>query len=485
MKQHLIFWVVLIFILLAVPACAPAPAPIGSLPSAVPAEPTTQPASIGPVVLTLSGPQETLTFTMADLQALPATSGQAGMKSSTGKITVPAQFTGVLLEDLLERVGGLSAEYGVSVVAEDGYAMTLSYEQIMNGEFITYDPSDGSEKEIDGPLQVLVAYAMDGQPLNAERDGILRLVIINDRNNQVTDGHWSVKWVSSVEVQPLVREWNLSMAGARSESIDRNTFQSCGATSCHQSSWTDDEGQVWTGVPLYLLAGRVDDETTHDGPAYNRDLANAGYMIELTAADGYTTTIASTDTYYNREILVANLVDGSPLPDRYFPLRLVGEGLEGSQRIGSLVEIRLIMEALMEMEEPTQVPAPAESSAEPPVGTTLWVTGQAANPLGLNDASLRSLAVVKITAEHPKKGLLEYEGISLASLLGLANPLSGAASVVLTAADGYSTSADLAALLACQDCLVAFTEEEGKYLLVMPGFESAAWVKDIVKFEIQ
>jgi hypothetical protein len=32
---------------------------------------------------------------------------------------------------------------------------------------------------------------------------------------------------------------------------------------------------------------------------------------------------------------------------------------------------------------------------------------------------------------------------------------------------------------------VAFTEEEGKYLLVMPGFESAAWVKDIVKIEIQ
>ncbi|MBN1667658.1 MAG: molybdopterin-dependent oxidoreductase [Anaerolineales bacterium] len=472
------------------------PAPVALSPTLPPVEPTAEPAPIepaptepalaGPVVLTVVGPEETLALTMEELQNLPVTSGQAGMKSSTGKITVPAQYSGVLLKDLIERVGGLSAEYGVSIVAEDGYAMTLSYDQITSGGFITYDPSDGSEKQIDGPLQALVAYAVDGEPLNKERDGTLRLVIISERNNQVTDGHWSVKWVERIEMQPLVREWSLSLAGIGDEVIDRNTFQSCAAASCHQSTWTDDEDQVWSGVPVYLLAGRVDDEITHEGPAYNRDLANIGYLIELIASDGYTTTVSSADTYYNRQILVAYLVDGSPLPDRYFPLRLVGEALKKNQRVGSLTEIRLTeIDAEATTVKSGEQPTKTVSIAETPDGTTLWITGQVINSLALNDAALRSLGIIQITAEHPKKGSANYEGVNLNALLGFASPLPGTATIVLTAADGYSTNLDLAAVQACPDCLVAFTETDGIYSLVMPGFESSAWLKNLVKIEIR
>lgn len=463
-------------------------------PTPVPTESPTATAEPSPVVLTLDGPNGTRTFTLDELKALPATSGQAGMKSSTGKITVPAEYTGVLLEDLANLVGELNPETGVNVVANDGYAMTLSHDQITNGSFITYDPSDGSEKVIDEPLQALVAYEVDGQALDSKSEGTLRLVIISDKNNQVTDGHWSVKWVERVEVKPIGQEWSLGLDGVREEVIDRNTFQSCSATSCHQSTWIDDQGQVWAGVPLYLLAGRVDDELTHDGPAFNRDLSNAGYQIELAASDGYTTTIDSDAAFYNRKILVANLVNDGPLPDKYFPLRLVGEDIDKDQRVGALSEIRLILDqaAFQTAAEATPISAPEATQApttsgseERPAGTDLWITGLVNNPFALQDSDLQALKGIKINAEHPKNGLQEYEGIALNTLLNLAMVQTGAARVAFTAKDGYSTTVDLAAVQACSDCLLALTGEPGVYSLAMPGFESSAWVKDLITIEIQ
>ena len=38
---------------------------------------------------------------MADLKALPVTEGMAGIKSSTGAITLPEKYTGVSLKDLV------------------------------------------------------------------------------------------------------------------------------------------------------------------------------------------------------------------------------------------------------------------------------------------------------------------------------------------------------------------------------------------------
>lgn len=470
------------------PTAEPTSVPPTAVPTSAPAEPEEAPATEeAPIVLTLVGPDKELTFTMEELKALPATSGQAGMLSSTGKITVPSLYTGVLLTDLVDLVGGLPDDYGLNVVAEDGYAMTMSYDQVMNGKFVTYDPSDGSEKQFDEPLRAMVAYEVNGEPLDERSDGILRMVIISEKNNQLTDGHWSIKWVERIELMPLVKDWSLSLDGARDEVIDRNTFQSCAAVSCHHDTWTDDQGQVWSGVPLYLLAGRVDDEITHEGPAYNRDLVKAGYTIELVASDGYTTTVDSSAVYYNRDILVADLVNDAPLPDKYFPLRLVGDGLEKGQMVGALAEIRLLLEeaGVAVVDEESTEPEGETTSEEPPEGSEVWITGLVVNPLALNDVALQAMGAVDVTVEHPKRGPEEHTGIYLNMLLGLAMPKSGATELVLVASDGYASTIDLAAVQACTDCLLAFTEEEGVYNLAMPGFETSAWMKDVVKIEVK
>ncbi len=218
-------------------------------PSATPSPTATPQPVSAEIVLTISGPNGEKTFTMDDLKELPVAEGQAGIKSSTGRITIPAQFTGVELMELASQAGGLDPSLGVNVVAEDGYAMTFSYDQITQGDFIAYDPATGDEKKMSEPLKVILAYAREGDSLDKDSDGTLRLAIISPKNNQVTDGHWSVKWVNRLEIKPLGAEWDLQLTGIISDTVDRNSFQSSAASLCHQGSWTDDKAQKWVGVP--------------------------------------------------------------------------------------------------------------------------------------------------------------------------------------------------------------------------------------------
>lgn len=484
----------------AAPTAAPTPVPpTAAPPTALPptaAVPTAAPTNAAPtaaepVVLTLVGLDGIeKTFTLAELKQLPITEGQAGMKSSTGKITLPAQYSGVSILDLVAQVGVLEGDLGVNVVAKDGYAMTFSADQLRQGNFITYDPATGDEKKLDDTLKVIVAYAVDAKPLPEDSDGVLRLALISPKNNQVTDGHWSVKWVNRIELKPLGQEWNLQLTGIITDTVDRNTFQSCAASTCHQSTWTDDKAQPWTGTPLWLLAGRMDDAVKHDGPAFNQALADLGYAVQIIAADGYSVTLPISQVARNNDILVASQVNENPLPEKYFPLRLVGNTLEKNQMTGQIVEIRLLADpkAVAQAAVPAATPtaAPTQVPAAPAaVQGDLVIVGQVGQPLGLNEADLRDMNVRQVDVEHPKKGQQTYEGVALSALLRLAKVDANAQKIVFTAADGYAVEAELAKVLACADCLLAFGETPGSLILVMPGFESSLWVKDIVKIEVQ
>ena len=269
--------------------------------------PTEAPAIPEPAVLEIVGPSQNLSLSMAELVALPATEGYAGIKSSTGKITPPIPFKGVALKDLVALVGGMDETTGFNVVAEDGYSITFSYDQINNGTFVAYDPATGDELKNPVTLTAILAYEMDGQPLDSKQDGAVRLAIVSDSLNQVTDGHWSVKWVSKLEAKNLGAEWVLKAHGAIKEDIDRASVESCGAPQCHGTSWTDDKAQEWAGVPLWFFVGAVDDEITHEGPAFNDDLAKSGYNIDVIASDGYTVSFDAARVARNNNIIVCIL----------------------------------------------------------------------------------------------------------------------------------------------------------------------------------
>ncbi len=456
-------------------ACAPQPEPAPTETAApaateIPAEP------LAPV-LEIVGLTDEQSLAMDEIMALPVTEGYAGIKSSTGKITPPVMFKGIALKDLAALIGGMDETTGFSVVAEDGYSITYSYDQIFNGSFIAYDPATGQELKNPVELTAILAYEADGQPLDPDRDGTLRLAIVSADLNQVTDGHWSVKWVNRLEVKNLGTEWALESVGAITKTTDRASLESCGAPQCHGASWTDDKAQVWAGVPLWLLVGAVDDAIEHEGPAFNDALAEAGYSVDVVAGDGYTVTFDAARVKRNDAIIVAYKVNDNPLPDQYFPLRLVGPDLQKNEMVGMIARIGVGVEPL--------APTPVATVEPVAPNGSLSIAGAVEHEISFTEADLRAMEVVAITAEHPKKGKQGYEGVSLNALLDLAGIQDGAKTLVITASDGFSTEVSLAEVRACADCLVAFTDTAESFTMVMPGLSSSAWVKGVVRLEVK
>jgi hypothetical protein len=439
---------------------------------------TSAPTEAAAPILEIVGLTETKSLTLDEVKALPVTEGYAGIKSSTGKITPPVPFKGVALKDLAEFIGGMDETAGFNVVAEDGYSITYSFDQLQNGAFIAYDPATGDELKNPVELTAILAYEVDGKPLDSKQDGTLRLAIVSAELNQVTDGHWSVKWVNKLEVKSLGEEWVLQLDGAISKPTDRVSIESCGAPQCHGSSWTDDKGQEWAGVPLYYFVGSVDDEIAHEGPAFNRTLADAGYSVDVIAADGYTVTFDAARVQYNKNIIVAYKVNENPLPDEFFPLRLVGSDLDKKEMAGMIAQIKVGLEPL----PATAEPAPAALSA---ADATLTVSGSVGQELFLNEAALRAMEVLTINAEHPKNGKQDFDGVSLNALLDLAGVKDGATTLVVTAADGYTSEVSLSDVRACTDCLLGFTNTLEKFKLVMPNLPSNVWAKDVIKIEVK
>jgi DMSO/TMAO reductase YedYZ molybdopterin-dependent catalytic subunit len=481
-----VFLVLALFALLfTATACSQTAAPTTASTEAVTAAPADE-----EVVLAVIGESKSASYSLESLMALPAVEGQAGIKSSTGKITPPTAFKGVSLLELIDQVGGLGNDMGVEIEAEDGYTMTFSGDQLKSGDFIAYDPATGDELKSHDPLTVIVAYEMNGEALDEKSDGTLRLAIISDTNNQVTDGHWSIKWVRKITLKSMAEEWTLEAHGAIDDVIDRGSFESCSASGCHGASWTDTKAQEWSGTPLWIIVGRVDDEFKHgsDVEPYNRELADAGYTVEVVAADGYSVTFDSATIKENNAILLANKVNGNILPEEDSPLRLVGPDLTGKQSIGAVAKIILHFD---ETDVPEATEAATEAAEEPESEVVVPAGDAALTLTGLVDAGqswslemLKSMDVVTLELEHPKKGMTKYQGVRLNDLLALAGPQADAECLLFTAADGFTAEIKLADAQACTDCLVAF-DDDGSLKLAMPGMDSGAWVKTLVSIEVK
>ncbi len=435
------------------------------------------------VVLTVIGLDQTVTLTLDELIDLGTVEGWAGTISSTGEITPAQWIKGVRIADIAALVGGLSADVSVNLLAKDGYGITMSYDQIANGAFITYDPGTGEENSVEGDMIAVVAFERDGEAIPADEDGPLRIFVINqETNNQVIDGHWSVKWIEKIELKPATTDWMLYLEGVVTQDLDRVSFESCSAPACHQAVWTDADGNEWSGVPLYYIAGRVDDSQPHGDRAFNLEYAEAGYTIELFAADGYNVSLDSSLAIFNNAILLANKINGESLDEKNFPLRLVGDGLEKKDMAGQITNIIL---------NPKEgVIPPAEDSGEVldlslPEGAVLKVVGAVRNPLVLTMDNLDLLGIQEdVTVEHPNKGALSYRGVFLKDLLAFVGLDAEASALVMHASDGYSVEAPLADVLACENCLIAINED-GTLSMAMEGMPGAMWVGNLVALQVK
>jgi DMSO/TMAO reductase YedYZ molybdopterin-dependent catalytic subunit len=401
--------------------------------------------------LTVIKDTQTVTYTMDSLKKLATISGWAGQMSSTGTITGPNQYKGVAMTEILKAVGGITEGNAVRVSAKDGYSMTLSYNQIMQGAgFPVLDSSTGKEVTSTNKPIVFVAYDMDGKGLD-DSLGPLRLGIVTS-NTQVTDGHWWVKWTQKIEVVSTVKPWSLRLEGAINEDIDQSTFESCTAIGCHGVKYTDSDNHVWEGVPFWYFLGRVDDATdTHKGDAFSEAIADKGYEVHIVAADGYEGKVTSADAKRNNGMIVASKMDGKPLADKNWPVKLVGSAVPKQLQIGAITKLKLFFSST------TPSTAPASTPTSAPTTTTATQTSQpgatvltvlsAGKTTTFSVDDLKKLSPVdgfggqknmagKVTGPYPCQG-----APLLAVLTAAGGPAGGIAAgqgVKVTASDGYS-----------------------------------------------
>jgi len=148
--------------------------------------------------LTLAGDEEQV-LTHAELRALPAVEGYGYSVSTVGIKYGPNRYRGVLLADLIDMTGGAGADDLIYVSAEDGYLWVFDAAQLRGEEFFTFDEN---LHEIPSPvLRVILAYEQDGKPLAYGDGGPLRLVVITETPDVITEGSPWVKWVDRIEVK--------------------------------------------------------------------------------------------------------------------------------------------------------------------------------------------------------------------------------------------------------------------------------------------
>jgi hypothetical protein len=149
---------------------------------------------------------------------------------------------------------------------------------------------------------------------------------------------------------PGTSDWPLLLKGEHSYSMSKASFES--GVSCHgAATYTDDDENVWSGLPLWLLVGYVDDANQHGADAFNDEVAAGGYRVKLYAEDGYYQIFDITDIARNNNIILANKLNGADLPvstsepgaeHPAYPLKIIGSSVSGGSRVGAVVKIELL-----------------------------------------------------------------------------------------------------------------------------------------------
>lgn len=158
---------------------------------------TTTSVATTPVVLTVINGSKTMTFSIAQLKQLTAVTGKGGTKNKTGAVSGPFVYHGVALTTILNKLGGISAGMSVKLTASDAYSKTLSYDQIMNGAFSTYDATGAVVTPSTAPIVALV-YDNAGADLDSTT-GPVELGLLYTQN-YVSDGSVWVKMVQTIEI---------------------------------------------------------------------------------------------------------------------------------------------------------------------------------------------------------------------------------------------------------------------------------------------
>jgi DMSO/TMAO reductase YedYZ molybdopterin-dependent catalytic subunit len=273
---------------------------------------------------------------------------------------------GTRIRDLCDLVGGMGSGTEIKLIASDGYETTLPYSSVYTNPAVQARQGDA-----------ILAWWGDGEYVPYYADG-MRLFFMPDGDHvygqwdmheTLPDNYWhyyydstahvmypscaglSSKWITTINIFSVPEgDWTLSLDGTElgglHYDVSKTYFEqalACQFGSNHKATYTDGGGNSWEGMPLWFLAGFVDDADQHSDNAFNDALAQAGYRVVITASDGHSVTLRSQDVARSNNYIVANSLNGAHIPDTDadWPLRLVGAGATGPWSISRITSIEL------------------------------------------------------------------------------------------------------------------------------------------------
>jgi len=131
-------------------------------------------------------------YTLDDLLEFDSITGNGGRLKVTGDVSGPFCYTGIVIQRLAQEFSSLSSRYSLIAIADDGYVLKYSYDQIL-GNIMVYD-EEGDEIGVGG-VSMILATMESGE---TEYPGSYRIAYIN-QDEPFTDAALWAKYVIELE----------------------------------------------------------------------------------------------------------------------------------------------------------------------------------------------------------------------------------------------------------------------------------------------
>lgn len=292
------------------------------------------------IVLAIQGSDSSKDYTLNEIKSLESVTGYAGYRKSTGTLVGPEFYKGVLLEDLVEEVGGLSSGQELEVIAGDLYQIIFTRE-MLNGQFSAYDNVTGETLGIKN-FRIIVAYEMNGLNLPSS-DGILRIACLAEEGEGYLSD--SSLWVKDVQILKIINSasWSISLYGALNDSVDKDVFEAFmymndASNLLIYQLLEGDRINTYEGLALWRILALVDDG---DPYTFNEIVANNGYSIIIKNNNNESVILDSINVSLNDSYILVAKKNGVFLSSDQAPLILMGTGVPIVQMISQINEIKL------------------------------------------------------------------------------------------------------------------------------------------------
>jgi molybdate transport system substrate-binding protein len=176
---------------------------------------TTTTTTAAPTTLTIVDGKTTLTYTLAQLQALDSVTGIEATRNGVGTVSAPVNFVGVRLTTLIKAAGGMVSGSAVKISGSGNYSKTISYNQVYQGAFNTYDQTGATATASNQPYMAII-YQLNGNALDATTGPFESGVIT--ASNQESDASLWIKGAYEIDILPPVT-LNISAASSLSNAL--------------------------------------------------------------------------------------------------------------------------------------------------------------------------------------------------------------------------------------------------------------------------